>query len=494
MSVSDTPVTNRHRKLAPLAKLAFASGSLEEAMVGAAGIATMLFYNQVLGVSAALCGTAFLIASIIDAVSDPLVGALSDSVRTRWGRRHPFMFLSALPLAISFYCLYQPPDLSELGLFVWFTVFFVTLRIAKTFYTVPHAALGAELTDDYDERTSIFAWNWVVANVASIVLTAFVLIVIFPTTDEHANGLLNPDRYSLLALMGSVFIAVVVLFCTFATADQIPYLHQTVQTLPERAGAKVRKFYRDVFANLSSLVKNRSYVSMFTCWLVLSITGGIKAVVVTYAFIYAFEFTTEEITLQQVVRIPGALLGVAVSLWLTRKLDKKYSVIVLCYTAAFLVGLPFCLRLLGWLPDNGSVWLLVAFFGIWTIGYIPFQSVAIVIDSCLTDIADEHELNTGNRAEGMIFSIRTFGTKMTQGLGGLFGGFGLAIIGFPDNASTTTIEPGVIDGLLFMIGPLYWIIVFGGLGLAFLYNIDRQRHTEILRQLEARRAGELGSD
>ena len=60
-------------------------------------IATMIFYNQVHGVSAALCGTVFLIASVIDAISDPLVGALSDSVNTRWGRRHPFMFLSALP-------------------------------------------------------------------------------------------------------------------------------------------------------------------------------------------------------------------------------------------------------------------------------------------------------------------------------------------------------------------------------------------------------------
>ena len=69
-------------------------------------------------------------------MSDPTVGALSDSVRTRWGRRHPFMFLSALPLGVSFYCLYQPPELSEFGLFLWFTAFFVLLRIAKTFYTV----------------------------------------------------------------------------------------------------------------------------------------------------------------------------------------------------------------------------------------------------------------------------------------------------------------------------------------------------------------------
>ena len=157
------------------------------------------------------------------------------------------------------------------------------------------------------------------------------------------------------------------------------------------------------------------------------------------------------------------------------------------YSAGFLVGLPFCLRLVGWLPENGTLALLVAFFGIWVIGYIPFQSVSIVIDSCLSDIADEHELATGHRAEGLIFAMRTFGAKMTQGFGGLFAGFGLAIIGFPDQADVATLPPAVVDGLLFMIGPLYWIIVGGGLGLAFLYNIDRGRHAEILRGLEARR-------
>lgn len=101
---------NRRRKLSVRTKLLFASGAMQEAVVTAGGIVTVLFYNQVLGVSPALAGTAFLIASIFDAVSDPLIGAISDRFHSRWGRRHPFMFASALPIAVSFYLLYQPPD------------------------------------------------------------------------------------------------------------------------------------------------------------------------------------------------------------------------------------------------------------------------------------------------------------------------------------------------------------------------------------------------
>ena len=118
----------------------------------------------------------------------------------------------------------------------------------------------------------------------------------------------------------------------------------------------------------------------------------------------------------------------------------------------------------------------------------------IVIDSQLVDIADEHELNTGNRSEGLIFSIRTFAIKLTSGLGGLLGGFGLEIIGFPQNASVETLTPEVLNGLLFMHGPLYWIIVYAGLGFALLYNIDRRRHAEILSALEATRASKLSEE
>ena len=457
-------------------------------MVGAAGVATMIFYNQVLGVSPALCGTAFLIASLVDAVSDPLVGALSDSVRTRWGRRHPFMFISALPLALFFYLMYQPPTgLSESALFAWFTGTLVGVRLSKTFYAVPHSALGAELTDDYEERTSIFAWNWLVGVLGGVALTAFVLNVIFPTTPAYDNGFLDPERYRFLAIFGAVFSFVMIMVCTLTTADQIPFLHQP-ESVSERAQRYYGTFFRETLANLRALVANPSYLSVCACWLILAISGGVIAVVATYTLIYAFDFSTEQIAIREYVRVPGAFFAVALSAYLTRLMDKKYTVISMIVVTAFLIGLPYCLRLLGWFPDNGSIWLVVALFAIWGLGFITLPVVPIVIDSQLVDVCDEHELKTGNRAEGMIFSIRTFAIKMTQGLGGLIAGFGLEFIGFPEDAATQGVSPEVIDGLLFMMGPLYYIIVYGGLGFAFLYRIDKGRHEEILQELEARRA------
>ena len=478
----------RRRRISARTKLAFSSGSLEQAMVGAAGVATMIYYNQVLGVSPALCGTAFLIASIVDAVSDPLVGALSDSVRTRWGRRHPFMFLSAFPLAICFFLMYQPPDgLSEQGLFIWFTATMVGVRLAKTFYAVPHSALGAELTDDYDERTAVFGWHWIVSVLGTVALGVFVMFVIFPSNDDFQNGLLDPDRYLFLALFGAVFCFAAIMFCTFATADQIPFLHGETKVL-ELTTSYYRRFFRDTLVNVRALVVNPSYLSVCLCWLILAISGGVIEIVATYTFVYAFDFSTEQIAIRDIVRVPGVLVVVVVAAWLTRLMDKKYTVISMIFVTAFLIGLPYCLRLIGWFPENGSIWLLVAFFGIWGLGFITLPVVPVVIDSQLVDVADEHELNTGNRAEGVIFAVRTFAIKLTQGLGGLMAAVGLEIIGFPRDAATQGVSPEVIDGLLFMMGPLYYIIVYGGLGFAFMYRIDKTRHEEILQELEARRA------
>lgn len=480
------PPADRRRRVPLRTKLAFASGSIEEAMVTAAGVATMIYYNQVLGVSPALCGLAFLIASIADAVSDPLVGAMTDAIRTRWGRRHPLMLASALPIAAAFYAIYQPPSaLNEHGLFLWLTGALVVMGIAKDFYALPHNAMGAELTDDYNERTSIFGWNYITGALAGMLIGAFILAVLFPSTPQFANGLLNPVRYPLLAGLGAVVCAASVIFCTLATWDQIPFLHTPP---PRTIGKQYREAAQEIWRNLKALGTNISYLSVCLCWFVLAISGGILGVVGAYAMLYGFEFTTEQMAIQRFVTLPGVLLSVPLALWLSRRLDKKYTVIAMIALSCLLVGSPYVLKLLGVFPPTGSAVALPLFFALNTLAYVALPVVPIVINSQMVDIADEHELKTGNRAEGLIFSVRLFALKATNGLGAMVAGVGLEAIGFPQNARPETLSPKVIDGLMFMMGPLYYIIVFAGLGFALLYRIDRRRHGEILAELEARRA------
>ena len=475
---------NRRGKVPLGTKLAFSSGALEEAMVGAAGVATMIFYNQVLGVSAALCGTVFLVASVLDAISDPLIGAWSDNLRSRWGRRHPFMLASVAPLAVAFYLMYAPPEgLSELQYFWWFLGTMALMRVGKTFYSVPHDALGAELTDDYHERTSIFGFNAVTGMLGGVVLGAFVLIVMFPSTADYENGLLNPARYPLLASAGAVWICLTLLICIIGTRNQIPNLHAVNAQRPE---------FKTYFQDLWSLLKSRSYISVCAAWLVMATSGGILAVVSTYAYIYCYEISTEELSISRFLMLPGALLALPLTARLTRWLDKKMTVVYVSMFCATLVGLPHVLRMLGWFPENDSVWLVPALFGLLGLALVPLPVVPITIDSQLVDVADEHEYRTGRRAEGVVFSIRTFALKATSGIGGLLGGFGLEWIGFPDNATQENLTPEVLNGLLFMTGPLYWMIVAAGMLFMALYELDKRKHEEMMGVLEVRRAEAQG--
>ena len=273
---------NRKRKVPVRTKLFFASGAFQEATVIAAGTVTVLFYNQLLGVSAALCGTAFLIASIVDVITDPLVGAFSDHFKSRWGRRHPLMLASVLPAGIAFYCLYQPIEgLSEMGYFAWLTLFLVLMRIAITFYNIPHDALGAELTDDYEERGSIFGYNLVAVALTAVLVIFIVNFLSFPSTPEYANGYLNESRYTLLASLAAVAIIISIVVCTLGTMDQRPYLH-TVD---------VSKKFNDgiFFRELGMLLRNVSYISTCLSMLTIYASLGILGIVSTYAYIYVYE-------------------------------------------------------------------------------------------------------------------------------------------------------------------------------------------------------------
>ncbi|NQX95585.1 MAG: MFS transporter, partial [Erythrobacter sp.] len=121
----------------------------------------LLFYSQVVGVDARLVSLAVLIALMCDAVSDPIVGYWSDNFRSRWGRRHPFMYAAAIPITVSFYFIWSPPvGWSEGALFWYILGLAVTIRTFITFYETPSTALAPELTDDYDERSSVLSFRY----------------------------------------------------------------------------------------------------------------------------------------------------------------------------------------------------------------------------------------------------------------------------------------------------------------------------------------------
>ena len=141
------------------ARFAYGAGGIASAVKDAAVVHFLLmFYTQVIGLPGAWFGLASAIAQIADALIDPAIGSWSDNTRSRWGRRHPFMLGAAIPYAVFFWLLFNPPaGLSQAALFGWAVASMVAVRAVLALFAIPHTALGAELSTDYAERTQIAA-------------------------------------------------------------------------------------------------------------------------------------------------------------------------------------------------------------------------------------------------------------------------------------------------------------------------------------------------
>jgi Na+/melibiose symporter-like transporter len=153
-------------------RLAYGVGTATFAAKDAAFINFVpFFYTQVVGMSGSLYGATAFVGQLSDAITDPIFGTLSDNARSRWGRRHPFMAAAILPLALCFLFLFAPPrGLSQLGLFVWVAVVVVALRTFLTMFIIPHTALGAELSTDYEQRSLIVSYRTALGWIAGITL------------------------------------------------------------------------------------------------------------------------------------------------------------------------------------------------------------------------------------------------------------------------------------------------------------------------------------
>ena len=120
----------------------------------------LAYYSQVLGLNPALAGFAITLGLVLDAITDPLIGYLSDNTKSRWGRRHPWLIASIAPFAASFFLLWHPPSgiRTETGLLIWLVICNITMRTAITMFLVPAYAMVAELTSRYERRTRLFTW------------------------------------------------------------------------------------------------------------------------------------------------------------------------------------------------------------------------------------------------------------------------------------------------------------------------------------------------
>ncbi len=450
-----------------LNKIGYAFGAMaDNLMMNAFSMLVMPVYNIALYVDPVLLGWAVAIPRIFDAITDPVMGNISDNTRSRWGRRRPYIFVGAILCAVLLPVIWMSPSHSDWGVFWWLTILGTIYFLAYTVYIIPYQALGYEMTTDYDERTRLLAWPNYVGLTMSFVLPWLPRMIEFKVFGGAAQG-------AIWVCAGVGFIIFIsglmpVFFgreiAEAEKQERIPFLAAIKESVVNRAFLIVALSNVIVLTGLATLGGVGLYVNIFYIY------GGDRAAGMALAGLGG--------TVYAIVSYFSVMLAV----WLATRLGKKITAqVLLAITLVGSASLWLTLR-----PDLPYLQLVSTVI----IG-LGLQGTWMTFFTMVGDVCEEDELKNGLRREGMFSSIGGFSRKMAVAAAAILAGNLLKWIGFDAELAAESGVPDAVLSILKVAFVMGQIAVLGsGLLLVSFYPITRQRAMETQRLLKERR-GEL---
>ena len=468
----------KKNRLDPFVKFAYGFGSAASGILGNAfGIFVLFYYQRIVGVDALLCGLVIFVALFFDALLRPMIGILSDGFSSSLGRRHPFIYLSVVPLSLSYWALFHPPQSgSQLVVFLWFLCCALLVRGFTALFQLPYSSLAAELTDDYDERTvlsnlaSVFAWAFGPLNY----LLAFA--VFLPDTKDYPQGNLNPAGYSGLAVFGSVVIVVSILTSALAT--------QKIALAVKAAAWQTKKIaFTQLASNIRHALGNYSYRMMTSATFALYFGFSISEYTSNYLSTYFWELFSKQQRLFFIPVICATFLALLITGRLSRRIGKKqiaiFGLILWVATSPQIVYL----RLLGLLPENGDPLLIYLLLIASFFRCLGAMWAGSMIGALLADVTDEFELETGYRQEGLLYAGVAFCGTLASGVGALTVSAMIHLTGMSRNGLSGSITEAVASRFALLNTGAITVLV--GLTILYFYRnpLSRKTHQETLERL-----------
>ena len=451
-------MTHRTEKLSIWTKLGYAIGDLGTS----AGPGTIIpfwylyFLTNVARLDPALAGLAILVGKIWDAFNDPLMGALSDRTRTRWGRRRPYLLFGAIPFGVTFALLWiVPPIHSQWLLCAYFAVMYMLFDTACTLVACPFAALAPELTLDHDERTSLVTYQMVVSIGAGLLTAILLGSVIFPRYPDS-------ERTAFL-VMGAVcgVVFAIPLWITFAATRERPEF-QVEAALPVRQG-------------LRFVLGNREWRYVLAMGLLSWMPVDIASALFPFFLIYWIGMPEADANLILGIILASAALFLPLVSWMARRLEKRSAFLIA--TASWAV---IMLAIL--LVPRGAVvpsYILAALAG------MGVASAHLLPTAMSPDVLEVDELRSGRRQEGIYAGFSVFIRKLSTGLVLALVGPILSWSGY--SAAAEAQPASALTAIRLMITLLPAALLVAACVVAWSYPLTRARHAEISRELAKRR-------
>jgi GPH family glycoside/pentoside/hexuronide:cation symporter len=460
-SSASNPVDRRAGRLSIPTKLGFAVGDFGFNIVWqGTAMFLMYVYTDVFGIAPTVAGFIYMVALIWDAIFDPIVGVLADRTRTRWGRYRPWIFIGALPMALSYALAYWNPGLTGVALIAWVAFTHCFLRTAYALSNIPFSSLQARVSSDSRERTTLAGMRMLGAGVGGLSVALLGPAIVHSLSEDEGQG------YFLAGIIGGAITLCALLYVVFA-------IREPEEDLPVKKEAVAG----DVGAFFKQLIHNGPLAQIFIVLIVISLALTMFSKNILYYFKYVLEAPPGAESLALIMTPVALILLVPVWVTLANRTSKRTAWMVASAFAA--VG--YASLYLNPVREVGITYALMAFVSIGSSGF------GVLIWSMLPDTVEWGEVKLGVRHEAKAFGFSAFAQKAALGLNALIVGVVLEAIGYiPNQAQTQQTLTGITS--IMTLVPLAGVIV--AVVTLWRYPIDAKRHAELRAELAARRASQ----
>lgn len=432
----------------------------------------LIFYNQVLGLDAGVVGAVIMCALIFDAFADPLIGELSDRTQSKWGRRLPWLYFSAIPLGTLWLLLWHPPEMSDSMLVLWLFGTAVLVRTVVSMCEVPSIALVPELTVDYDERTRLMRYRFLFGWAGGLLILIFAYGLFF--TGE--KGVTDPTGYNVYAWCGALMMSGAVLI---SALGQHKWVAKQSPVAPRGAG--LRHALTEVRATLS----NRAFLWLISAALFGLINQGITFALSNYLLMFLWQLEQMEMLYYALILFTSVIVAFVFVPSLSGKMGKKEATMLLASISLTINSALYICWLFDLVPGGPGDPSVLFMFSFVIFSNSAAIGMMMLTSSMMADVVEASQTETGRRSEGLFFAGYFFMQKCAVGIGTFVAGMILTFAAFPQNAVAGEIDHAILDRLALF--NMLALLLIGIIGISILrhFPISRESHNERLRALNA---------
>ncbi len=419
------------------------------------GLYFAIYLTDVVGLSPGIAGTAILVGRVWDFINDPIIGHISDRTRSRWGRRRPYLLFGAIPFGLAFMLLWwKPPLEAQISLAVYYGAAYLLFDTAATFTYMPYFALTPELAEDYDERTALTSYRMFFSILGGLIAVILPLSII---------GTFRPENVGRVSLMGIIF-AVASMFplwlTFFGTREREYHMQQ------DRPGLK---------RSIRSAFNNRPFVFSAGLFLLTWVAVSILETTLLFFIKYVVEREPQTDLIMATIFIT-AIFTLPLWEYISRRWNKQ---------RAYIAGIGFWAvvqMVLITLNPSSPLFLLL---GLSVLAGVGVGAAHVLPWSIIPDAMEWDELQTGERHEGMFYSLVTLLQKIASAIAIPLVLYLLEATNYIPNAEVQSAS--ALLGIRIVVGPIPALLLCGGILFAWLYPLTREAHSQIQQQIQARR-------